>query len=317
MADSITYGLVPYPDVTKSHLAEPNLYLVTSGAPVIPEAVFWHRMIGSWNGTNSWFHRGNAATAYGVSVAATDGTGGKIYEWIAPGTGWYGESSGPAVGPYGDGAKLIQAFGVNSVNRVSVAIEISGNYDTPLDEAARTAIVNLTAYFADRKKIPWDQFPIIPGTDRSLVCWHQEITGPAYKACPGDVVMGETSALIQRVAGVLKHYQVGATTPKPPQYAASQLPDWWDETIQQSYPGDQSESGVKFYVCRRNFVAKEGTRRLATSGENPERSGPNLKPGEKVHGERYVVDGKQRRILTNDGHFIAANKLSPPVKIGG
>jgi hypothetical protein len=317
MPTGITFGRVPYPAVVERHLPVENAW-VKEGAPLIPEAVFWHRMIGTLWGTDSWFHGDNAATAYGIGVKAQDGiaNAGKIIEWMSPASRYYGESSGPAIGPYGDGAKLIAKVGVANVNRTTKAIEISGEtYDVPLDDAARESIVNLTAYFADQKRIPWNEFPIIPGTDRSFVCWHNEITGTAYKLCPGAVVMNETSALINRVAMRLKEYQVGSVVTQPPPYAESQLPDWWDESVASPYPGDQSEDGTKFYVCRRNYVAKTGTRRLSAPDGDAPRSGPNLKTGEKVHGERRVVNGSQW-VLTVDGHFISGSKLSPPVRIG-
>jgi hypothetical protein len=318
MAD-IVFGKVPYPDVIQSHLPASNPYVQEGGAPKDEnvEAVFWHIMVGTWAGTNSWFHAGKAATAYGVSVQSVDGVGGKIYEWIPRNNGWYGESSGPAVAPYGDGQKLIGKVGVGGVNRTTKAIEISGNPSTPLDESARGSIVKLTAYFADRRHIPWSEFPNVPGEDRSFVIWHNEVTGLAYKSCPGTVVMNETPALIVQVANYLKQFQQpGAVVVKPPQYAKSELPDWWGDAIEQSYPTDQSENGVRYYVCRRNFVAKTGTRRLAAPSGDAERSGPNLKLAEKVHGERYVINGRERWMLTNDGHYVSASKLSPPVKIG-
>ena len=309
---AVVFGNVPYPDVIESHLPLNNP-MVQDGAPDIPEAVFWHRMIGTWQGTNGWFHAGHAATAYGVSVKATDGQGGKIYEWISRESGWYGESSGPAVGPNGDGAKLIAHVGVAGVNRTTKAIEISGDYGTPLDEDARDAIVALTAYFADRKGIPWDQFPIIPGTGRSFVCWHNEITGQVYKLCPGAVVMGETPALIERVVDLLKHYQVGADVPKPPSYATPILPAWWDEALEQDHPGDRTEAGVKLYALRRNFVATAETRRLdRPGGRGARRVGPNLKAGEKVSGERWRSD---KFLMTTEGHYIVLSKLSPRVTI--
>lgn len=312
----LVFGRVPYPAVVESHLSEPNPYLVMSGAPndANVEAVFWHRMIGSWHGTNTWFHGGNAATAYGVSVAATDGVGGKIFEWMARNSGAYGESSGPANGPYGDGAKLIAKVGVNSVNRTTKAIEISGNYDTPLDEAARKAIVALTAYFADRREIPWTEFPNVPGEDRSFVCWHNEITGLAYKQCPGSVVMAETPALIQRVKDLLRTHQEGVSAPAPTQYAKPILPPWWEDQLGKTYPTDQSDGSAKVYVMQRNFVATEETRRLdRAGGRNAKRTGPNLKAGEKIHGERLRSDGF---VITVDGHYVSMNKLSPRVRIG-
>jgi hypothetical protein len=214
----IVYGNVPYPSVIQSHLPASNPMVETSGAPDVPLAVVWHRMLGTLLGTDQWFHAGHAATCYGIGCAATDGTAnaGKIYEWIAPRTGWYGESSGPVSAPYGDGLALVNKVGVNSVNRVSKAIEISGNYDTPLDEACRAALVAMTAYWADQKRIPWDQFPMVPGEGRSFVVFHQELTIGTGKVCPGKVVMDETPALIERIRQYLKGYQVSAApTPEP------------------------------------------------------------------------------------------------------
>lgn len=319
MAD-LTFGKVPKPNHVDSHLDSTNPMIGYSQQPIVIEGVVWHRMIGTLLGTDGWFHAGHAATAYGIGVAATDGAGnaGKIYEWIDPANGhYYGESSGPVSNPYGDGLKFVQRFGIWRVNPQTVAIEISGNYDTPLDEAARASIVHLTAYFADQRKIPWSEFPNVPGQDRSFVHWHQEFTIGTGKVCPGQVVMQETPALIQRVAGVLKQYQAGGTVPKPPQYAKPDLPDWWDESVDQAWPTDNSENGIRYYVCRRNFVAKTGTRRMSAPDGKADRSGPNVKAAEKVNGERYVIaPDKSRWILTNDGHFLAASKMSPPVKIG-
>lgn len=220
---ALQFGKVPYPAVVESHLPFSNP-MIEAGAPAIPAAVFWHRMIGSWNGTDGWFHAGHAATAYGVAVADMDGAAlaGSIYEWISPASGWYGESSGPADGPYGDGAAYVAEVGVGNVNRLSKAIEISGNYDTPLDEKSRAAIVALTAYFADQARIPWDSFPAVPGKGRSFVIWHNEITGLAYKECPGRVVMDETPDLIARIKDVLKAAQTGGAKPQPKPAAI-----WW------------------------------------------------------------------------------------------
>lgn len=218
--DTITFGRVPYPAVVQSHLPASNPFVKESGAPDVPDAMFWHIMVGSLKGTDGWFHLGKAATAYGVGVASTDGPtlAGVIYEWIKPRNGWYGESSGPAVAPYGDGTKFIAEVGVNSVNRCSKAIEISGNENTPLDDKARLAIVSMTAYWADQRKIPWTDFPIVPGTNRSFVIWHNEITGLAFKTCPGRVVMAETPALIENVKQTLKRYQTVSVI-VPPTFA--------------------------------------------------------------------------------------------------
>jgi len=275
---SITTGRVPYPDVIQSHLPASNPYVVEGGAPKIPEAIIWHRMLGSWGGTNNWFHGGNAATAYGVAVAATDGaaTAGKIYEWIAPKNGWYGESSGPAREPYGDGLIYVEEVGVAAVNCRSKAIEISGNYDTPLDQKARESIAAMTAYWADQRGIPWTEFPHYKAKGRSFVIWHNEITGLDYKACPGAVVMAETDALIGLTRQIMKRYQEDAVivpeTIKP-------APINWkpgDVGIVQ-YHGEPVYTLLAEVTCSRATLP-----RVAASTKKGKNSyGPNIEPGSK------------------------------------
>ena len=78
-------------------------------------------------------HGQHAATAYGVGVVSIDGQddAGKIIEMIDPDNRpYYGEQPAPVSAPYGDGAKFVQRFGVGRVNPQTVAIEISGNYET-------------------------------------------------------------------------------------------------------------------------------------------------------------------------------------------
>jgi hypothetical protein len=209
----VVFGRVPKPDVIKSHLdGATNPMMGYSSTWNVIEGVVWHRMVGTLWGTDSWFHAGNAATAYGIGVAATDGPNyaGTIIEWIDPANGhWYGHSSGPVSAPYGDGLRFVNRFGVSRVNPQTVAIEVSGNYGTPLDDDARESLVALTAYFADRRRIRWDQFPWVPGQSRSFVIWHQELTIGTGKICPGDVVMNETNQLIDDVRQYLRIYQGG------------------------------------------------------------------------------------------------------------
>lgn len=211
---TITFGKVPYPVMEKSPLPIANPW-VEEGAPPVPDAIIWHRMVGNLRGTDDWFHQGKAATAYGVGVGNWDSASddGKIIEWIGPTTGYYGESSGPVSSPYGDGLAYVQEVGVDNVNRRSKAIEISGNYETPLTAKARQSIIAITAYWADRKKIPHTDFPMIVALERSFVIWHQEITIGSGKVCPGIVVMNETNTLIASIKTYLKRYQEEAATP--------------------------------------------------------------------------------------------------------
>lgn len=271
----LVFGNVPYPSVVQSHLPASNPYVVEGGAPDIPDAMFWHRMVGSLIGTDGWFHGGNAATAYGVGVAATDGAGlaGTIYEWIAPRTGWYGESSGPAKNPYGDGAKFVAEVGVYNVNRRSKAIEISGEYNTPLDPKSRDSIINMTAYWADQKRIPWNEFPILPN-GRSFVIWHNEITGLAYKQCPGSVVIDETNDLIEGVRKVLKAAQgVGGVVVVPPPTIRPRAITW--------EPGDvgiEDYHGTPVLKMRVQVVATKGTQPRLTASKNSPGYGDEIPP---------------------------------------
>lgn len=322
VSDTLVFGRVPYPATTERHL--PLGKWVKAGAPAVPEAVVWHRMLGTLWGTDGWFFGGNAATAYGIGVTSIDGAddAGRIIEWMAPASGLYGESSGPAKAPYGDGAIFVQRFGVNNVNRLTKAIEISGEYGTPLDEPARKSIVALTAYFADQRRIPWDVFPMVPNELRSFVIWHQEFTGPAEKVCPGTVVMGETSALIARVRDVLKAAQTITPQPKPPVYAAPDLPSWWEAHAAQSWPSDADHDGVRYRVARRNVEAlKPAVRRSRPDAKAP-KSGPNFQVREKANVERVLTivttseSGNRTNtgwLLTADGHYVRDTSFTPQI----
>lgn len=211
----ITYGNVPKPNMTLSHLDYSNPMIGYSSQVNVIEGVVYHRMLGSLHGTDGWFHGGNAATAYGVGVISIDGSddAGRIIEWIDPSNGhYYGESSGPVNQPYGDGLAFVNRFGTSRVNPQTVAIEISGNYDTALDEPARDAIAALSAYYADQRKLPWDQYPEVPGQGRNFTHWHQEFCKGTGKECPGEVVMNATSDLIERTIAILKEHQETETS---------------------------------------------------------------------------------------------------------
>ncbi len=319
---SIVFGNVPYPDVIKSHFPTSNPW-IGSGAPAILEAVVWHRMLGTWAGTNAWGQAGNFATAYGVSVKATDGTGGKIYEWIAPNSGLYGESSGPVNAPYGDGLALVNKVGVSSVNRTTKAIEISGNYDTPLDADAKHAVAALTAYFADQKHIPWDQFPIIPGENRSFVVWHQEITIGSGKVCPGQVVMDATPEMIQMTADIMKQYQeTGVPVPEPkPEPAPTPKPGKYATPI--TYPWLSSEDAnvhnvgsTRVLPLTLTYTAQKATPRYQKGSKQAEKIGPNIAKGTQFEANRVFRSGDGITfVMTRYGSRVLASALMPRVAV--
>lgn len=317
MAD-LVFGTVPHPAFQDRPITKPEGNGQNDLGQRSVRGVVWHRILGTLWGTDSYF-RGpvGALTDYGVGVQATDGDGndGVILRWNDPLGSQSGWASGVVSSPYGDGAAFVTKYGIDAVNRDQASIEISGNYDTPLSEKARQSVAALTAYWADQARIPWSAFPNIPGDGFSFVRWHQEFTIGTGKVCPGQVVMNETSALIQRVAGIMKRYQTDGqvATPKPPDYAASDLPAWFEESTTERYPTDNSHDGVKLYVARRNYVATAGTRRLSKPDGDAERSGPNVAVREKVHGERITGDNKW--VLTVDGHYVSAAKLSPRLTV--
>jgi len=310
----LVYGKVPHPPFLDRPIQKPEGAGQNNLGQRTVKGVVWHRILGTLWGTDSYF-RGpvQALTDYGVGVQATDGDAhdGEILRWNNPLGHQSGWASGPVSAPYGDGAAFVDKYGIDAVNRDQVSIEISGNYDTPLSEKARQSIVGLTAYWADQAKIPWHEFPNIPGDGFSFVRWHQEYTIGTGKVCPGPQVMGETSALIQRVAGVLKQYQAGGTVPKPPVYAPADLPEWFADALKERHPTDNKDGDVAYKALRRNFVATANTRRLSKpDGKEGKNSGPKVKVREKVFGEYQTSTGF---VLTTDGHFVSASKLSPRV----
>jgi hypothetical protein len=220
---AVTFGRVPHPAMTIRDIPENRAW--DDLGPRTIRAVVWHRMLGSLWGTDSYF-RGEAVTRaltdYGVGVAAQDGAAhdGEILRWNDPRGRRAPWANGPVSDPYGDGKAFVDRYGVAAVNRDCVSIEISGMQTTPLSEASRDAIASLTAYYADRSRVPWATFPAVPGEDRSFVIWHREFTIGTGKECPFAVVMDETDALIAQTKAILKRYQTDATpttttTPAP------------------------------------------------------------------------------------------------------
>jgi hypothetical protein len=275
----LTFGRVPHPAVTDRYIPDfQNMAWDNLGQRIV-RGVVWHRMVGNLWGTDGYFRTfGNAQvtkkgglTDYGVGVAAADGAAqdGVILRWNDPHgkeravvvngvprkvsanrAGW---ASGPysASGSFGDGKAFVQEFGVSAINRDQVSIEISGQYTTPLSAKSRQAIAQLTAYYADQARIPWNEFPIWPGHNYSFVRWHVEYCGEAHKPCPGKVVRDETNELIRMVKEILRQYQTAAA---PPTYVSV-------KPIPQLYPWDGKDRTVNtltFFACQREIkITKE------------------------------------------------------------
>lgn len=321
--DGIEFGAVPHPDYENRIIpSSDNSAWNDLGARDV-KAVVWHRMLGSLWGTDGYFRGdgGNRAlTDYGVGVAAQDGAenDGIILRWNDPLGKRSPWANGAVSAPYGDGLAFVNRYGVNGVNRYATAIEISGHQTTPLSEKSRNAIAGITAYWADRYELPWDAFPMVPGEDRSFVCWHEEFTIGTGKRCPFDTVKAETNALIERTRAVLKKYQTASDkpTPNPPTYADPKPPDWLAEDLERGYPIDHVEGGLTYFAALRPYEAIREANRLQGPDIKAPKVGPRLKVRETFRAN-YIVRTKEGRtfVLTPWGTFVDIKALTPRVSV--
>ena len=303
---AVTFGYVPHP-VHERRIVENSRAWSALGLRTI-RGVVWHRMIGSLWGTDEYFRTeavGRALTDYGVGVAAKDGAAhaGELLMWNDPRGPRSPWANGSLSSPYDDGLAFYERYGVTGINRDLASIEISGNYDTPLDAKARATIVALTAHWADQYHVPWESFPTVPEEDRSFVLWHNEFTIGTGKVCPGNVVMGETSALIAQVKELLKNYQTSRPVPAPdPQYAKPQPVPLGTQLI-----NDRLFLGVtETYTVKRQV-----TPRLWAEATSPA-TGPDLMPGQNVKATHVVKDvgiESDLTIVLEDGSRIPGSAL--------
>lgn len=219
-----------------------------------------HRMLGSLDGTDAYFRRGTDST--GLTDWGSSATSGRVYLWNSP-TGAASPGASPNKSPwasgrfnvngdaYGDGLAFVNKYGINAVNRDETAWEIDGNYDDPWSAASQAAAAQACAHYAHNYGITWEQFPIHPQDGFSFVRWHQEITGPREKICPGPVVMAATPAWIEQVRAIMRAAQIGdvtvPTTPKPPtQPNQPDFPNGMDAGIAAALFGEKTVGGVKY-----------------------------------------------------------------------
>jgi hypothetical protein len=301
----ITFGNVPHPTYQNRIIQNSTAWndLGKRGG----KCVVWHRVYGSLWGTDGYFRgeaSGKALTDYGVGVSATDGAGqaGVILMWNDPFGRRAPWASGPVNNPIGDGAKFVNLFGVNAVNRDGVSIEISGTSgSTAVDAKARASIVALTAYFADQygkvlaakgKQFDWTTFPIIPSEDnRSFVCYHGEFYDGKRTSCPGPVVEGLTNTMLAEVKALLKQYQEADTVPDVPTdpvYATPKPPAAGDSIVNERiFLAHAQEYTLKADVTPRIY---------ADVGSDP--TGPVIAKGNKVKTTHVVSDVGEDADLT-------------------
>lgn len=281
--------------------------------------VVWHRMVGTLEGTRSHFRTpGTGLTDFGVGVAGPDRQelDGVIYQWNDPLGKRSGWANGRIIAPWGDGLAFLNEFvpqyGADIANRGQVSIEISGQYNTPLTAKSRAAIVAITAYYADQAQIPWNVFPIWPGHGYSFVRYHQEITGPAEKICPGGVVIAETATLMAAIQARLKQYQVGGQPLPIPAYAAPSVPSWMAADISRGVMRDHTLNGSPVYGLERIYTAIRDTPRRQSASKKAKEVGPPILKGEDFVGSHIIGSSY---VLTPAGTRVTLADLSPAVTI--
>jgi hypothetical protein len=218
---NMTPGLIPEAGYADRLIADANNSAWDNLGQRVVRGVTLHRMLGSLEGTDTYFRNGAAGLTDMGAKASSD----LVYRWNdETGKGHQGVSANRAPwasGPYratayGDGLKFTNKYGVNAVNRDRRSLEIDGFYADPWSKASMQEYAQTTAHDAHNYGITWEQFPYSPKDDCSFICWHNEFCGTDYKECPGSVVMNQTDEFIGIVKGIMKAAQQGAVTPPTP-----------------------------------------------------------------------------------------------------
>jgi hypothetical protein len=228
MVNNMTKGLIPLPTIINKLIPDAQNSAWDNLGQRTVKGFVLHRMLGSLDGTDVYF-RGMANAQQTRSGGLTDygqnATTGTVYQWndplglphpgVSPNrAGWASGVFNVNGDAYGDGLAFEQKYGLNAINRDQVSWEVDGTYGDPWSDAAMQIAAQACAHYAHDYGIPWDQFPIAPQDGFSFVRWHQEITGPAEKICPGPVVMQQTDVFIQKTKAIMQMAQTG-TAPQP------------------------------------------------------------------------------------------------------
>ncbi|MGI8475744.1 MAG: N-acetylmuramoyl-L-alanine amidase [Thermomicrobiales bacterium] len=299
------YQTVPHPDYEDNFIPKVEGVGWDNLGKRTVDGVTWHRILGGLRGTETYFSDPSvgALTDYGVGVLAQDGAGddGTICRWNDP-LGWRsGWASGPVSAPYGDGVLFVNKYGVNAVNSRRASIEISGFQDTPLSDAAKASVVAITAYWADQKQIPWDQWPIVPGDGFSFVCWHREFTIGTGKLCPFDAVIAETDGMIEDVRAILKQYQTSAAPAPAPTPIPAPTTKYATPIPPPEFTGKDAldKSQNAWVAAKHTYRTVTDAPRLRTASRTASRVGPDIAAGLtfaapwQVHGGGFIKGDKR------------------------
>lgn len=331
---ALTFGRAPMPgyvDLQHTTADKPEGAGWDNLGKRTPRFLVWHRMYGTLRGTDAHFGNPNvpSLTDYGIGSGNIDGAGldGVIHQYNNPlgyRSGW---ASGRVSAPYGDGACIVNKYGINAVNRDGVSIETSG-YDTePFTDFAWGEFVKLCAYWIDQMQIPYTELPRNPHTGCNAIIWHEEFTFGTGKKCPFTWMKSQTERLYKDVAAYLKPFQTGATgepQPEPetppvekPQYATPQpipelaaVADGDHDTISAIVTREADD----FVYVGDRVEAIRDTPRLQYAVPNAKHTGPIIKKGEQfdvdflvkaADGDWYYITGWWTRVKAADTRRIA------------
>lgn len=206
---SITFGRVPHPPFVD--LIVNNRFWNDLGQRR-PIGVCQHSMVGTLRGSYDYINTGSGQALWDYSVGgATDGANdGVIWRHNDPRGRRAGWANGGSDGLEGDGPLFVRTLGVDAINRDLVSIERSdgGNYQSqPISPKQFESIAQLTAYWFDQARVPWDQYPLNPNVGCVTHMIHKEF---ATKDCPFPPVYNEINRLQDRVRAILKAAQTAA-----------------------------------------------------------------------------------------------------------
>lgn len=209
-AVALRFGNVPHPPHTRDIIHKrPGAGMDDLGERH-NRGVTYHRTVGrSISGTGEFFKLPGtmALTQYGVGAPppCAAGEDGTIFLWSDPIGRVAPHASGPFDNVPGDGRALVEKFGIEAINRDTIAIEISGNFDDPISDTTIDAVAAISAFWADQAEIPFDGYPMNPHTGLVYTYFHREFTN--QKICPGPVVVGAIDEIIARTKEIMRRHQ--------------------------------------------------------------------------------------------------------------
>jgi hypothetical protein len=214
---AITFGKVPHPPFEDRYIPDSQTSAWNDLGPRRALGVCQHSMVGSLIGTDKWFrdgvpsptHKAKGLTDYGIGGSTDGPLDGVIWRWNDPTGRRSGWASGGSDGLEGDGPAFVAKLGVDAINRDLVSIERSdgGDIATPMSPRQFESICQLSAYWFDQAKVPWDSFPVNPHYGIVTHMLHKEF---ATKDCPFPAVYDRINEIQDRIRAILKQYQESA-----------------------------------------------------------------------------------------------------------